>query len=268
MVAIELIVICLVIGVLLRLSGRLPDTAPKALGGWVIHVALPAAALSAIHDVSINKDWLLAAVTPWLGVFLAMALLIPLSRALGWSRQRLGALLLVAGWGNTSFVGLPMVTAYAGAQWTGVVFFIDLFGSYLALSILGIAIATACSETSFSWAHVVKRVITFPPFIAIVIALATNHLERPDWIESLLDTLAATLTPLALAAVGYAIRLDRILGRLAPLAVGVGLSPDDRARCHAAAFSCSRRGERSAMAGHGLRNGHTAHARSQHHRDR
>ena len=115
-----------------------------------------------------------------------------------------------------------MVTAYAGAQWAGLVLFIDLFGSYMALSVLGIAIATACSTNRFSWGTVAKRIITFPPFIAIVIALATNHLDRPEWVTGLLDSLAATLTPLALAAVGYAIRLDRLMGRLAPLAAGLG----------------------------------------------
>lgn len=165
---------------------------------------------------------MLAAATPWLVVLLAMVLLIPLSRRLGWSRQRLGAQLLVAGWGNTSFVGLPMVTAYAGAQFAGLVLFIDLFDSYLALSVLGIAIATDCSDTTFRWSTVARRIVTFPPFLAIVIALATNHLDRPDWLEGQLQSLAATLTPLALAAAGYAIRLDRLMGRLAPLITGLG----------------------------------------------
>jgi len=222
MFAIELIVVCLLIGVALRLSGRLSETAPKALGGWVINVALPATALQAVHGIEIDSAWLIAAATPWLGVFLAIAVLVPLARALGWDRQRTGALLLVAGWGNTSFVGLPVVTAFAGAQWAGLVLFIDLFGSYLALSILGIAIATVCSGTSYSAGAVLKRIVTFPPFIAIVIALATNHLDRPDWLNDLFGALAATLTPLALAAVGYAIRIDRIAGRLAALGVGLG----------------------------------------------
>jgi hypothetical protein len=119
----------------------------------------------------------------------------------------------VADWGNTSFVGLPMVTAYVGAQWASLVLFIDLFGSYLALSALGIG--TACSTTSFHWSTAFKRIITFPPFSAIMIALATNYAERPEWITGLLDSLAATLTPLALVAVGYAIRLDHIVRRLA-----------------------------------------------------
>ncbi len=115
-----------------------------------------------------------------------------------------------------------MVTAYAGAQWAGLVLFIDLFGSYLVLSILGIAIPTACDTTAFRWSTVARRIVTFPPLVTIVIMLATNHLDRAAWIDDLLDSLAATLTPLALAAVRHAIRFDRIVGRFAPLAVGLG----------------------------------------------
>lgn len=219
---VELIVICLIIGVLLRWSGKLPDTAPRVLGGWVINVALPATAIQSVHNLSFNDEWLLAAATPWIGVALAIAVLWPVSRGFGWSRQRTGALLLSAGWGNTSFVGLPMIAALAGTQWLGLGVVIDLFGSYLALSIVGITIATICHGENFDWREIVLRIVTFPPFIAILVALATNHLERPEWIDDAVKVLASTLTPLALAAVGYALRLDAIWGRSIPL--GLGLS--------------------------------------------
>ena len=99
---------------------------------------------------------------------------------------------------------------------------IDLCGSYLAVSTLGIAIAAIASAGKFSWRAVAKRIATFPPFLAILIAFATNHLDRPMWLTEIIDVLAQTLTPLAMAAVGYALRLDRVAGRLAPLFVGLG----------------------------------------------
>ncbi len=219
---IALILTCLVIGVVLRRSGRLPESTTKVLGGWVINVALPAAALSNVHGVTLRPDWLLAAATPWLGAALAVAVLVPLSRTLGWSRQRTGALLLLSGWGNTAFVGLPVIAAFAGEQWLGLGIVIDLFGSYLALSTVGIAIATIAGTGRLDWAAVGKRIATFPPTVAIVIALATNHLSRPEWLTAVVDSLAHTLTPIALAAVGFALRLDHIAGRLGALAVGLG----------------------------------------------
>nr|WP_250152323.1 AEC family transporter [Ancylobacter radicis] len=208
-------------GVVLRWSGRLPDNAGKVLAGWVINVALPAAALESFHKLTVHPDWWLAAATPWLGAFVAILVLVPLCRALGWSRGRTGALILGAGWGNTSFVGLPMIAAFAGSQWLGLGIVIDLFGSYLALSTLGLAIAAVASEGRLDLKAVGKRIITFPPFIAILIAFATNHLDRPDWLDEIVTALAATLTPLALAAVGYALRIDRLKQHLAPLGVGL-----------------------------------------------
>jgi len=218
---VALILVCLAVGIALRASGRLPDSAPKVLGGWVINVALPAAALHSVHDISISLSWLIAAATPWIGVLLAIAVLVPLSRALGWSRQRLGALILVAGWGNTSFVGLPMIDAYFGQDRLGLGLFIDLAGSYLALSTIGITVASVCGGGHFDMRAVLRRIVTFPPFIAIIIALATNHLARPDWIDQIFESFAVTLTPVALAAVGFAIRLDSVTGRLTPLAIGL-----------------------------------------------
>ncbi|MGI9161383.1 MAG: AEC family transporter [Mycobacterium sp.] len=222
MTQILLILTSLLIGAALRLSGRMPENTTKVLGGWVINVALPATAVASVHNLTVRPDWWLAAATPWIGVLLAIAVLVPVCRVLGWSRQRTGALLLVGGWGNTSFVGLPMIAALAGPQWLGLGIVIDLFGSYLALSTLGIAVATIASAGRMDWRVVVHRVATFPPFLAILIALATNHLDRPPWLTEIVTTLAHTLTPIALAAVGFALRPDRIAGRLKPLIVALG----------------------------------------------
>jgi predicted permease len=219
---IALVLACLVIGVALRLSGRLPDNTSSVLGGWVINVALPATAFHSVHDLTVRNDWWLAAATPWVGVLFAIAVLVPLCRALRWSRQRTGALLLVAGWGNTSFVGLPMIVAFAGEKWLGLGIVIDLCGSYLALSTVGIAIASIASSTQVNWRAVAKRIATFPPFLAIIIAFATDYLDRPMWLTEIIDVLAQTLTPLAVAGVGYALRVHHIAGRFAALSVGLG----------------------------------------------
>ena len=218
---IALVLACLAIGIALRLSGRLPDNATHVLGGWVINVALPAAAFHSVHNLTIRSDWWLA-VHAWLDVLFAIAVIVPLGRALRWSRQRTGAVLLASGWCNTAFLGLPLIIAYAGEKYLALGLVIDLCGSYLAVSTLGIAVAAIASAGKFSWRAVAKRIATFPPFLAILLAFATNHLDRPMWLTEIIDVLAQTLTPLAMAAVGYALRLDRVAGRLAPLFVGLG----------------------------------------------
>lgn len=212
-----LIFIFLCLGMLLRLSGRMPAETTRVLGGWVVNVALPATALQSVHGVRIDDAWLLAAATPWAGALIAIAVFIVLGRAAGWDRRRVGGLVLVSGWGNTSFVGLPVIAAFAGASWLGLGLVIDLFGSYLALSTLGLVVAVWASGGRLSAVAIAKRIATFPPFLAIIVALATNDLTRAPWLTALIDALAATMTPLALAAVGFALRLDRFAGRIGAL---------------------------------------------------
>jgi predicted permease len=206
----------------LRATRRLPEDSSKVLTGWVVNVALPAAAFESVEKLHFHPDWWLAMATPWIGIAIAVVVLLPLCRLLKWSRQRTGALLLVGGWGNTSFVGLPMIAAFPGEQWLGLGVMIDLCGSYLALSTVGIAIATIAGEGRFDWRIVRNRIATFPPFLAVVIAFATNQFERPPWLSEIFSTLAHTLTPVALAAVGFALRPKHIAGRFGPLTVGLG----------------------------------------------
>lgn len=218
-----LILTCLALGVALRLVFKLPDTTTTVLGGWVLNVALPATALNSVHHVNPHPDWWLATAMPWLAVAVAVATVVPLCRILRWPRRRAGALVLLGGFGGTAFIGLPVVAALAGPQWLGPGVVVDLLGSDLALSTVGVAIATIAGSGRLSWRAIGGRMITFPPLIAILLALATNHLDRPGWLDSIIASLAGTFVPIALAAVGFALRLDRIAGRWWPLVAGLGV---------------------------------------------
>lgn len=218
----SLLFLCLFLGWLLRRVGTLGEEGTRNFSAWVINVALPAVALLKIHDVQLRQEVILAAATPWIGAIAALVIFrVVLARPLGLSRETLGALILVGGWGNTSFVGIPMVEAYYGPEWLGLVLIIDVLGSYLALSTLGISIACRYSSESASAGAIVRKILTFPPFIAVVIALATNSLPRPAWLQEILEPLAVTLTPIAMAAVGSALRLQSIGSNLGPLALGL-----------------------------------------------
>src|SRR5688500_18693696 len=98
---------CLVLGALARRSGRLPAQTPEALNAFVLNVALPALVLRVVHRLEVTPALLAAAAAPW-AVFLgAWGLVRAAGPRLGLSRQSQAALVLTAGLGNTSFVGLP-----------------------------------------------------------------------------------------------------------------------------------------------------------------
>jgi predicted permease len=216
-----LILLCLALGWVLRAVGILSDRRTENSLSWVIYVALPANALLHIHGIEFTGSWLLAACMPWVSVGVAWLLFRWAAGVYHWSRETLGALILVAGWGNTSFVGVPMVIAYFGPEWISLVLVIDVLGSYLALSTLGIFLASHYSAKELTAADMVRRIVSFPPLIAVTFALVCNGFARPEWIDQVLQPIATTLTPVAMIAVGATLRWGAIRENIGLIAVGL-----------------------------------------------
>ena len=75
----------------------------------------------------------------------------------------------------------------------------DQLGSYLALSTLGIAAAALyAAEGPVQPRAMLRRVVTFPPFVALVAALLLIPVPMPPVIEQALARMGDTLAPLAL----------------------------------------------------------------------
>src|SRR3546814_4214907 len=68
-----------------------------------------------------------------------------LGRRLQWSRSRIGALTLVAGLGNTSFVGYPLIEALRGQEGLAYAVIADQGGCFIALAVGGVIVASIYS---------------------------------------------------------------------------------------------------------------------------
>jgi predicted permease len=128
------------------------------------------------------------------------------ARAFAWPRPVLGALLLCVPLGNTSFLGLPMLSALRGPEAVQYGLLYDQAGSFLILSTYGmLVLARYSGATPPTAAELVRRVFSFPPFIALVLALLP--VSWPDALDRVLAGIGDTLVPLAMFAVGMRLRL-------------------------------------------------------------
>jgi len=237
-----LVFVCLGLGAVLRLDPRLPKGTAQAFNSFVLWISLPALILVQVPALLENTPWgpelLIPASMAWIQLLLAWALFAALGRWLGWPRVQVGALLLVAGLGNTSFVGYPILDAFFGPAGVRIGVLTDQPGSFLALSTLGLVLASAYGPSTSSGqasvigparptaAELALKVIKFPPFIALLAAIAWHGcgLAWHPAVQTTLERLSSTLVPLAMVAVGLQLRLSRevLARRWRPLALGLG----------------------------------------------
>jgi predicted permease len=208
-----LILVCLLLGIILRRTKRLPASAPATLNGFILTISLPAIALLSLHEVALNRHLLFPIGMAWLLFALAVSFFWLVSRLMGWHRRALGALILTGGLGNTSFVGFPLLTALygAGAIQTGIL--TDQPGSFFVLSSLGVFTAASLASRSASFGGIIRSLLRFPPFIAMLAALALHPVPYPPALREILEKLSATLIPLALVSVGLQMDLKPALLR-------------------------------------------------------
>ena len=222
MTNVAMLVVCLLVGMLLRKTRRVPENAHVSINAFIVHVALPALILGQIHGLRLSPELFFPVSMPWLLFALSLPAFMLVGRWLKLPATVTGALIMTAGLANTSFVGLPMIETFYGAQDLSTGILIDQLGTYLVLSTLGIVVACAYSSGTASWREVARRVVTFPPLIALLLALALSQVAYPAWLGGMLHRLGDTLAPLALVSVGLQLRLDQLAGNRVPLALGLG----------------------------------------------
>ncbi len=221
MANIILLAICLLAGIGLKKTGRFPAATPAALNGFIIHISLPALAILHIHNMKVDTSLALTAAMAWILFGIAWGLFSIVGKLFKLDRQTMGALILVAGLGNTSFVGLPMIEAYFGKEYLGVGIIADQLGSFMVLSTLGILVATMCSSGDITPRQMARKVLMFPPFQALILAFILKPIAFPVWAVSILEKLGGTLTPLALVSVGFQLSFGGMEEEFKALATGL-----------------------------------------------
>ncbi len=176
----------------------------KSLNDFLIYVTLPAIALLNIPKISVDEDTILVAVLAW--VIMAISALLTLFITRGYDSKIRACLLLVVTLGNTSFIGIPLLKTLLGDESLSYLLIYDQFGTFLALSVFGSFVVGVYEHGKINWQEIGKKIIKFPPFIAIIAAFIIGDL--PEVTKPYLTTLSNTLTPLAMISVGYVMRLN------------------------------------------------------------
>ncbi|MCP4292047.1 MAG: AEC family transporter [bacterium] len=223
------ILLCMTAGYLLRRSGKFTEKSSSALNVFALNVAFPPLIIhhipASLKHTGFSMELLVPISMAWILVLVALIVFNVLGRIFKWKKETIGALVLTAGFGSTSFVGFPIIEALLGSKAMDTAIIVSQAGTFLALSTIGLVIATVYSKHDTTLPAILKRLATFPPFLALVfsILIYLMGITIPAKIDAVLVKLAASLTPVILVSVGSKLhfKFDLVKPHQGPLLTGL-----------------------------------------------
>lgn len=208
MSSILLLFLCLFIGTGIQRINNFPKNTAVVLNQYILFVALPAMALYYLPKIALSWDLLLPASVAWIAFGLSFLIFNFLGKIYNWSKKLTGCLIITAGLGNTSFVGIPVIQALYGDEGLNTLIIIDLPGTFVALSTVGVLVATLYSNQKGIGDSILRKMFTFPPLLAFFVGLILMILkiDFPTAISDTFKQLSATISPIALISVGYQLK--------------------------------------------------------------
>lgn len=217
------IVMCLGAGLLLQRLRNMPDNTALVLNQYVINIALPALVLAELPKITLNSGVAVPVVASWGVMLLSVAVVLLLAHLCQWGRDVKAVMLLLVPLGNTSFVGFPMVEALLGGSALPYAIIYDQLGSFVAVSSYGMLVLAYFSGELINPRALLRKLLFFPPFIAVIVASFFLGREYPVWLYDSLSRIGGSLVPVVMIAVGLQWRLRLQGSHISPLVLALGL---------------------------------------------
>lgn len=218
-----LLIACLVLGVLVGNLARPPEGFARSLNWYVLRIALPAVVLAIIPHLQFDASLWYLVIALWSMFGLAWLLFHALGTRLHWSRGTIGAVVMMAGFSNSAFVGLPLIETLRGAHALSYAAIADQMGSFISVTIGGTVVVAMYSGSAVDGRTIFRNIITWPPFIALIVAGCVAL--TPGWppmVEAVLTRIGAAMTPIALFSIGLQLSLRLSAHRMLPFLMGLG----------------------------------------------
>ncbi|QKF59783.1 AEC family transporter [Aliarcobacter lanthieri] len=186
----------------------------KQLVDFIIYFSLPAIVFSKIYPLTIDSR-ILALIIMFIGIILFNLLLSFLvGKLLKLNRLHLATFMIMATFGNTSFIGLSYIDAFYGQDFIVYGLIYDIFCSFLLLVSVGVFIITWGSGRRNSVIDISKSIFLFPPMIMFFLTMFAKNFEIPKFLIYTADNLGSTLVPIAMIAIGMKLELKYIFSKL------------------------------------------------------
>jgi predicted permease len=195
----------------------------KELVEFVIYFSLPAVVFAKIYPLTLNYETLELIFIFNTIILTNLLLSFFIGRFLKLEKKTLATFMIIATFGNTSFIGFSYIDSFYGQDYVVYALIYDLFGSFLLLVSLGMVIINWGSDQHVNFKGIIRSVIFFPPIIMFFVTVFCKIIEIPLFVMNTMETIGATLVPIAMIAIGMKLELKNIFYKLKLVTVAITL---------------------------------------------
>lgn len=182
----------------------------KQLIEFIIYFSLPGIVFSKIYPLNLDGT-ILGLMIMFIGFILFnLALAYFIGRLMKLDRLTLATFMIMATFGNTSFIGLSYIDAFYGQDFIVYGIIYDIFGSFFLLVTLGMVVINWGTGKRNDTKSILRSLVLFPPSLMFFLTIFAKNFEVPNFLLLTSETLGSTLVPLAMVAIGMKLELKNI----------------------------------------------------------
>ncbi len=198
------------LGYVSRKVGFFSEKDAQILINFILYISFPALVIYNVYHIQFYSDILFVLLTGWLTIIFSIFLSFVIGKLLKLDKKSLASFVMMSSFGNTSFLGFPYQMAFFGEEGIRYAVIFDQLASFLPVVLLSPFILAY--GTGKGAKIDLKKVITFPPFIALVFSffIRFSGVYIPEYVLGSLNLLGMTVIPLALFSVGVNLKFSSI----------------------------------------------------------
>ena len=197
-------------GYISKLIKVLKQKQSRSLFDFVVVFALPCLIFDKIYHLNFNFSLILLIFAGFISTSLAGIISVIVGRVFKFSKPTILSMFVLSAFGNTLFVGMPVVSNVFGEEFVGEVIMYDSLAGAIPISILVPLILAMNNGEKVTIVKNIKTIIYFPPFIGLVLGLALKDFKIPEFVFAPIRMFGDSATPVALFAIGLSLGFNAI----------------------------------------------------------
>ncbi|TEY00919.1 AEC family transporter [Campylobacter sp. US33a] len=190
---------------------------------FAIIFSLPCLIFEKVYHLTLDFTLILIILLGLSSCILAGLISVLLGKIFHFSKTTLVSMFLLSSFGNTLFVGIPIISGiYPDPKFIGEIILYDALATTLPISLFGPLVLSLASEQKVNLLQNIKKIITFPPFIALVGGIFCKMFYISEFIFEPIKMFGSCATAVALFAIGLSLGFSAIVSSYKSTLIVIG----------------------------------------------